>query len=215
MANYSQVEYGSILVSFTPELDGGGNTFGRAYAPFVETHFGKVDELFEWCAGPGFIGFSLLAAGLCGRLDLGDINHAARSAVERTIEENHLEDQARFHLSDCFAATPPEARWDLMVGNPPHVNAAAPASEYQHTHSPLIWKDTDWSIHGRFYAEASRHLRPGGSVVIQENHRFSAPEDFQRMIGDSGLEIVGAFECGPGYEDYYFMWSRLPAATAL
>lgn len=214
MAKYSQVEYGPIRVSFTADLDGGGNTFGRAYAPFVEQHFGKVGSVFEWCAGPGFIGFSLLAAGLCDRLDLGDVNKAAQCAALRTIEDNGLRERVRFHLSDCFAAVASPLRWDLMVGNPPHVNAAAAASDYQHMHSPLIWKDTDWSIHSRFYAEAPHHLRPGGSVVIQENHRFSAPRDFRRMIDDAGLEAVGAFECGPGYEDYYFVWSRLPPTPA-
>ncbi|WP_330328290.1 methyltransferase [Streptomyces sp. NBC_00536] len=210
MTSYSQAQYGSIAVSYTAELDGGGNTFGRAYVPFVEEHFGRVENLFEWCAGPGFIGFSLLAAGCCDALHLGDVNPAARAAVERTARENDLADRVRFHLSAGFSGVPADSRWDLMVGNPPHVNAAAPASEYQHAHSPLIWQDEDWGIHRNFYADAPRFLRPGGSVVIQENHRFSTPGDFTPMVKESGLEIVGAFECGPGFEDYYFLWSRLP-----
>ncbi|MFF7656457.1 methyltransferase [Streptomyces sp. NPDC007983] len=214
---YEYVTYGehsSLTVSYTPGLDGGGNTFGRAYAPFVRQHLAGVRSIFEWCAGPGFIGFSLLAAGLCETLDLGDVNPAAQAAVERTVKENGLEDRVRFHLSDCFTQVPPALRWDLMVGNPPHVNAAAPASEYQHSHSPLIWKDTDWSIHRDFYAAAPRFLNPGGSVVIQENLRFSDPSNFSSMIEESGLETVGVFPCGPKYEDYYFLWSRLPEETA-
>jgi hypothetical protein len=46
----------------------------------------------------------------------------------------------------------------------------------------------------------------------QESHRFSAPEDFRGLIEDSGLEVAGVFDCGPGYEDYYFLCSRPPAA---
>jgi methylase of polypeptide subunit release factors len=211
MTTYAQARYGPVSVSYTADLDGGGNTFGRAYEPFVRSRFGRVGSVFEWCAGPGFIGFSLLAAGLCDRLDLGDVNPDAGTAVKRTVEENHLHDKVRFHLSDGFDNVPDDLRWDLMVGNPPHVNAVAVASDYQRTHSPLIWKDTDWTIHRSFYAAAAQRLRPGGSVVIQENYRFSAPEDFAEMAENSGLEVVGAFGCGPGYEDYYFLWSRLPA----
>ncbi|OON79708.1 methyltransferase [Streptomyces tsukubensis] len=210
MPRHLQAQYGPVGVSYTEELDGGGNTFGRAYAPFVERHLGHVGSAFEWCAGPGFIGFSLLAAGLCTSLDLGDLNPASQAVVDRTVKANGLENQVRFHLSDSFAQVPADLRWDLIVGNPPHVNAAAPASEYQHSHSPLIWKDTDWSIHRDFYAAAPGFLNPGGSILIQENHRFSAPEDFMQMIEDAGLEVVGSFGCGPGFEDYYFLWSRLP-----
>lgn len=214
MTSYSQAEYGSVKVSYTAELDGGGNSFGHAYAPFISQHFADVERVFEWCAGPGFIGFSLLAAGLCNSLDLGDVNPAAQVAVERTVKENSLEGQVRFHLSDSFAQIPSGLGWDLIVGNPPHVNAAAPASEYQHSHSTLIWKDTDWSIHRNFYAAAPRFLNPGGSILIQENYRFSTPSDFTQMIEESGLETVGTFACGPGYEDYYFLWSRLPERAA-
>ncbi|WP_234042310.1 class I SAM-dependent methyltransferase [Streptomyces marianii] len=139
------------------------------------------------------------------------MNPDAGAAVGRTIEANGLHGKVRFHLSDGFSQVPDDLRWDLMVGNPPHVNAVAAASDYQRSHSPLIWKDTDWAIHRSFYAKAAQRLRPGGSVVIQENHRFSAPEDFTEMAEESGLEVVGAFECGAGYEDYYFLWSRLPA----
>ncbi|GAA2975284.1 class I SAM-dependent methyltransferase [Streptomyces enissocaesilis] len=210
MTTYSQARYGPVSVSYTAELDGGGNTFGRAYDPFVRSRFGRVGSVFELCAGPGFIGFSLLAAGLCDTLDLGDVNPDAQAAVERTVEENGLHGKVRFHLSDGFGDVPEDLRWDLMVGNPPHVNATAATSDYQRAHSALIWKDTDWAIHRRFYAEAAQRLRPGGSIVIQENHRFSTPEDFTDMVEKSGLEVVGAFACGPGYEDYYFLWSQLP-----
>ncbi|MFI8457300.1 methyltransferase [Kitasatospora sp. NPDC085464] len=210
MTTYAQARYGPLSVSYTAELDGGGNAFGRAYEPFVRSRFGRVGSVFEWCAGPGFIGFSLLAAGLCDRLDLGDVNPDAGAAVARTVEANDLDGKVRFHLSDGFDDVPGDLRWDLMIGNPPHVNAVAAGSEYQHSHSPLIWKDTDWAIHREFYDAAAERLRPGGSVVVQENHRFSAPEDFTGMAEKAGLEVVGAFECGDGYEDYYFVWSRLP-----
>jgi methylase of polypeptide subunit release factors len=204
------VRYGSIDVSYTPDLVGGGDTFGQAYVPFVREHLPAVETVFEWCAGPGFIGFAMLAAGLCRTLDLGDVNPAARDVVERTVRRNGLGGRVRFHLSDCFADVPATLRWDLVVGNPPHVNAAGPASHYQHSHSPLIWQDRNWEIHRRFYRQVRHRLAPGGTALIQENRRFSAPDDFTAMIRDAGLEHVGHHDCGPGFEDYYFVRSALP-----
>ncbi|WP_170198331.1 methyltransferase [Streptomyces chryseus] len=201
-------------MSYTPELEGGGHEFGRAFAPFVRDVVGRPGRLLEWCAGPGFIGFSLLAAGLCDSLDLADINEHAASAVAETVGANGLDGRVQFHISDCFAHIPAGASWDLVIGNPPHVNSEDTQTDYRRSHSPLIWQDSDWAIHRRFYREVGAHLLPGGSVVLQENRRFSSPEDFTGLIEGSGLEVVGAFDCGPDYEDYYFLWSRLPAVAA-
>lgn len=210
MTEYLRAEYGPLKVHYAKELDGGGSTFGQAYVPFVRQHFGTVRDTFEWCAGPGFIGLSLLAAGLSENLTLGDVNEAAQRAVARTVEENGLDDRVRFFLSDCFAQVPGGLKWDLVVGNPPHVNAVTPHSEFQLNHSPLMWQDVDWSLHRRFYTETRERLNPGGAVLIQENYKFSQPEEFTGMIQEAGLELVGAFPCGTGHEDYYFLWSRLP-----
>lgn len=65
--------YGSIDVYFKQNLRGGGDIFGQDYLRIVK-QLGKVNRLFEWCSGPGFIGFSLLANGMCDSLCLADIN---------------------------------------------------------------------------------------------------------------------------------------------
>ncbi|MEU4685783.1 methyltransferase [Streptomyces xinghaiensis] len=210
MTAYRHVTFGEIRVSYTPALDGGGMGFGQAYVPFVREHLGPVDRLLEWCAGPGFIGFSLLAAGLCGTLDLADVNEDTEPAVRDTVRANGLDGRATAHVSDCFAQIPPELSWDLVVGNPPHVNSDDARTDYRRRHSPLIWQDSDWAIHRRFYRQVRDRLRPGGNVILQENHRFSSPDDFKGLIEESGLDHVGVFDCGPGLEDYYFLWSRLP-----
>jgi len=42
-------------------LDGGGSTFGQDFIPVLRARgMPKVQRTFEWCSGPGFIGFSLL-----------------------------------------------------------------------------------------------------------------------------------------------------------
>src|SRR3954454_7892039 len=92
---YSQVTYPGIAVSYKPHLDGGGSTFGQNIIPLLQARgMPKVKRAFEWCAGPGFIGFSLLAHNLAETLCLADVNPEAVAACRRTIAQNGLEARA-------------------------------------------------------------------------------------------------------------------------
>ncbi|WP_420806279.1 methyltransferase [Sciscionella marina] len=201
-----------VSVTTADHLDGGGSDFGKAYIRFFKEDFvGKTDSLLEWCCGPGFIGFSLLGRRLCKTLTLIDINREAVDVCSKTIQGNGLACRASAHRSDCFDDVPAEARWDIIVGNPPHVNTRTPGStDFQRRKPPVIYLDTDWAIHRRFYNQVQGHLRPGGSVVLQEKYRFADPMIFQSMAEDAGLAVVGAVQCSEPYEEYYFMWTRLP-----
>ena len=203
---------GGITVSYTDDLDGGGQDFGKQYLPFVRDQFPDAAAVLEWCSGPGFIGFSLLGHGLCESLALADINPDAISACDDTITRNNLANTATAYLSDCFESIPAHRAWDLIVGNPPHVNTTPPGeTEFQRHKPQVIYLDQDWAIHRRFYAQARRHLAPGGSVVLQEKYRFARPEVFFPMIESGGLRVHEVVTCPPPHEEYYFLWSR-PAA---
>lgn len=109
---YSTVRYGEIDVCWTPELEGGGMSFGQDYLPVVANLFGHVGRVFEFCAGPGFIGFSLLAHGLCDSLALIDVNPAAVAAARETVRRNGLEDRVTVYLSDGLDGLPADERCD-------------------------------------------------------------------------------------------------------
>ena len=85
---------------------------------------GRQERTFEWCAGPGFIGFSLLGHGLTDTLCLADVNPAAVDACNETIRRNGLEGRVDVYVSDGLAAIPASERWNLVVGNPPHSGSA-------------------------------------------------------------------------------------------
>ena len=52
--------------------------------PFLRSRgMPKQKRAFEWCSGPGFIGFSMLGNGLCETLCLSDINPAAVSSCQQ------------------------------------------------------------------------------------------------------------------------------------
>jgi len=183
MRPYSEVDWAGLRVSFKRHLDGGGSTFGQDFIPLLRRRgMPKVARAFEWCAGPGFIGFSLLAHGLCETLCLADVNPEAVAACRRTIARNRLGDKVAVHLSDNLRDIPPSEQWDLVVSNPPHFVDSGIGH--------LRYHDPDWRVHRGFFADIVRHLRPGGVVVLQENTAGSTPATFAPMIAEARLRLV-------------------------
>ena len=145
-------------------------------------------RVFEWCAGPAFIGFAMLAHGLCETLCLADINPVAVAACRRTIAENGLAERVTVYHSDNLSAIPAEEQWDLVVGNPPFFDRGA---------FHLRAHDRGWHLHREFFAAIGRFLRPGGIIVLQENNLGSTAETFREMIETAGLAIVFVAGCAP------------------
>lgn len=186
---YYKVKYNQISVNYLPELDGGGMTFGQQYLSVIREKFGRVGHVFEYCAGPGFIGFSLLANGLCDRLTLADINPAAVKAVQTTIRENHLEDRVTVYQSDCLDDIPATEKWDLVVSNPPHWDGTEESYK-----EAIRLVDPGWIIHKRFYRDVRKFMNPNASIVFQESSHATKRDDFEPMIKENGLNLVEVFE---------------------
>lgn len=192
--HYYQVKYGNLKVSYLPALDGGGMTFGQKYVDVVREKLGHVGHVFEYCAGPGFIGFSLLAHGLCDRLTLADINPEAVEAVRVTIAENGLQDRVKVYQSDCLDQIPQSERWDLVVSNPPHFDGDA-----QSYRESIRLIDPGLMIHQRFYREVKKFLNEGASIIFQENAHATSRAYFDQMIAGAGLQVVEVFAADGGH----------------
>jgi predicted RNA methylase len=198
---YKQAAFAGTRVSYKNHLDGGGRGFGQDFIPLLQ-HYGlpKQGRAFEWCAGPGFIGFSLLAHGLCETLCLADINPEAVQACRRTIADNSLSDRVAVYCSDNLGNIPPDERWDLVVSNPPHF-----IDEYL---GNLRAHDPDWRVHREFFRTVAPFLRPGGVIVLQENNAGSTVDTFRPMIEESGLAVVfthGDLPFRTANHQYYFI----------
>lgn len=197
-------KYGGIEVVWDRKLDGGGRGYGQNFVPVVRSMFGKVGRVYEFCAGPGFIGFSLLAHGLCESLCLSDLNPEAVAALTETVKRNGLEDRVSVYLSDGLQDIPRSEKWDLVVSNPPHFAAEA--------QSDILRDDPGWEIHRRFFREVSRFLLPSSNILLQENYTGSDESTFLPMLERSGLQHCGSFmhrKSEPQFRDvYYFLWLK-------
>ncbi len=187
------IRYNNIEVLYEESLNGGGMRFGQQYIPVIKEKFGKVDHIFEFCAGPGFIGFSLLANNLCNKLTLADINPEAVKVCQETIKHNHLESKVAVYLSDCLDSIPETEKWDLVVSNPPHTFCSS-EDEYKKN---IILYDPHFRIHRKFYNNIRRFLKPTGSVLFQEHTESTNVSDFREMIEANGLKIVDVFDYNP------------------
>lgn len=198
---WRHVTYGEIRVHYKRYLDGGGSAFGQDYIPLLhDCGMPRQGRVFEWCAGPAFIGFALLGFGLCDTLCLADINPAAVRACRRTIAESGLADRVAVYRSNNLDDIPPGEQWDLVVGNPPHFDWSQIGE--------IRIADSGWQIHRRFFQTVGRFLKPGGVILIQENNHGSTAETFRPMIEEAGFAIVLIRNAEPQltpYTRYYYL----------
>ena len=169
----------------------------------------KQLRVFDWCAGPGFFGFSMLGNGLCETLCLADINEEAVDACRRTIADNALDGRVSVYHSDNLKNIPSSECWDLVVSNPPHFDDPYFEDE-------LRAHDPGWRIHREFFATIASLLKPGGVIVLQENNSGSTAETFREMIEASGLKIVFVENCAAertADHRFYYLGVMHKAAT--
>ena len=228
---------GDISVCYRDELDGAGSRLAPAFVDCVLQHSAKpvYEHAFEWCAGPGFIGFTLLARSVVRRLTLCDINPAAIDCVARTVAANGLAGQVRFAAGPDLDPLQPDEAFDLVVANPPNFYALNP----RHPSVPRLAgdlrpNDPGWRVHRAFYAGIRRFLRADARMFISEVNGYdtevfippSEPEpydvrprpavhDFEQMIIDGGLVPVATVDYFTGRDgaELSMMISR-PAGEA-
>jgi predicted RNA methylase len=206
---YQTKTFAGVDVYYTRELDGGGAGYGQDFIPFIEKNLPRPRRVFEWCAGPGFIGFSILAHGLCDTLCLADINTAALDACRKTVAANGLSERVTVLRSDGLRDIPSSERWDLVVANPPHSGTDATIERI--ARPPILYQDPGWALHRAFYREVRRFLAAGAHVVVQENAMFSSPDTFREMISEAGLVLVGTPPCETTWNKcYYYVHTRAP-----
>jgi len=201
--------YGEIAVFDKPNHHMGGLAFGRDFPRVLnELGVGRRERMFEFCAGPGYIGYSLLAAGWCESLVLADIDPDAVSTARFTAAHNELEDRVVVYRSDALDQIPDGERWDLVVANPPH---------YAEQNADARIFDPGWELHRRFYGSVARHMNPGGLILVAESSEGSDPELFEGMIRAGGGRLLAVH---PGTDIHgnpnglYYQLSEWPGVSA-
>ena len=158
---------------YQPEHNGGGIKFFPEYLKLLKGK--KYPHVMEFCAGPGFIAFALLATQIADRLTLVDVNEAVVPGVMKTIKENGLVDKVEIRIGNGLQALGTEdMKFDLVVSNPPHIDVSDPETgTIPYNDRPIIYSDPGFIIHKEFYRNIGKFLTPKGEILFIENGMFS------------------------------------------
>jgi methylase of polypeptide subunit release factors len=197
-----------IKVFYSPSLDGGGTRFGRRYPHVIKEIYGDklFKNCFEWCSGPGFIGFELLSEDICDNLFLADIYQPALAAVDKTVANLSKKYEDRVHSAHIkgIADLPVDWKFDLVVANPPHLNHNLGAFITNVKLRDRLGQDLDWNIHREFFNHIGPHLNENAVILLQEHSFASGPIMFKSMIEEAGLKIKECYY-EKDFRDYYYL----------
>lgn len=139
------------------------------YAPWLETT--QVHRVLDLCCGGGCIGIATAIKSFPeSEVDLVDISPDALAVAQHNINEYQLMERVHTVQSDLFTNLA-GVHYDLIVSNPPYVDAQALAempAEYHH--EPVLGlaagQDGLFFAH-QILAQAKRHLTPHGILVVE------------------------------------------------
>lgn len=207
-----------LSVFYHPSHDGGGLTYGQEYVDIIKKRYShrKFDRAFEWCSGPGFIGFSLLDHELCQHITLSDIYYPALEYAKETANypSNFCSQMVSTYLLEDLSLLPDHEQFDLVVSNPPHADGFDTEDQW-FSNTNRLTSDINWEAHKNFFENIKDHLSPDGIILLQENHAGSTIETFRPWIENAGLKITDSFkserwyntdqnlDCWPKIQIYY------------
>lgn len=192
-----------LTVFYQQGQDGGGTSFGQEYVEIIKSRYpGRVfNKCYEWCSGPGFIGFGIMDHDLCKYLCLTDIHDPSLCCAEETqnYPKNKCHDRVSTYLLKDLSLLPANEMFDLIVANPPHANGFDDENCWT-ANTNRLTTDLNWEAHRNFFANIKSHLTPNGIILLQENHAGSTVETFRPMIERAGLTITDTFISDKWYD---------------
>lgn len=138
-----------------------------------------VRRALDLCTGSGCLAILLAHAFEGARVDAVDLSNGALAVAQRNVTEYGLQRRISLMHADLFDAVSAR-RYDLIVSNPPYVDAAAMQrlpQEYRcEPRMSLAAGKDGLLLVRRILAEAKRHLAPNGTLVCEIGHNREALE---------------------------------------
>lgn len=155
--------------------------------PYVEDPE-QVGAVLELCTGSGCLAILAAHAFPNADIDAVDLSKPALEVATRNIDEYKLEERIALFEGDLYAPLP-ERRYDVIITNPPYVNAESMASlpaEYKHEPEMALAGGVDgMDIVRRIISQARNWLTDEGVLVVEiGNERAHVEAAF------GGLDLV-------------------------
>lgn len=178
-------------------------------APWVDDAEG-VSRVLDMCTGSGCLAILAAHAFPHAEVDAVDISQDALEVAQRNIADYGLQERVHALQSDLFARLK-GSKYDIIISNPPYVDAAAVAAlppEYLHEPKLALGSGKDGLDATRVILKhAAAHLNPGGILVVEIGHNRDALEAAYPELPFTWLDVAAG-------DEYVFLLHKedLPAA---
>jgi ribosomal protein L3 glutamine methyltransferase len=147
-----------------------------------------VTRVLELCTGSGCLAILAAQAFENADVDAVDISADALAVARRNVDDYALDDRVTLYEGDLYAPLP-EAKYEVIITNPPYVNAQAMQSlpeEYRHEPELALAGGADgMDIVRRIIRDAGKWLTEDGVLVVEiGNERANVEAAF------GGLDLV-------------------------
>ncbi len=155
----------------------------KQFAPFIDP--AEVDSILDLCTGSGCIGIACAYAFPNAQVDLSDISSDALDVAAINIRRHQVGAQVQAIQSDLFAQLQGR-QYDLIVSNPPYVDAQDMASltdEFRYEPELGLASGDDGLAHvRRILRDAAEHLTLHGLLVVEVgNSQFALREAYPEV----------------------------------
>lgn len=139
---------------------------------FLKQHPAATPTVFDFGTGTGCIPITLAVNCPQARFWAADISSEALKLARENATRHGVQERIQFIESDGFAALPADARFDLIVSNPPYI-ATAEIAELQpevRDYDPGLALDggTDGlDFYRRLAGQGGAWLNPGGKMMVE------------------------------------------------
>lgn len=174
----------------------------------VNTHPKTPQRILDMCTGSGCIAIALAYAFPDSEVDATDISKEALEVASINAEHHDKQYQVALLESDLFAKIPAENQYDLIVSNPPYVDAEDMADlpdEFRHEPELALAAGQDGlDLVRKMLAQAADYLTEDGLIVIEVgNSEWAMKQNFNTIDfhwlkfqkGGSGIFALTAAQC--------------------
>lgn len=174
----------------------------------VNTQPKTPQRILDMCTGSGCIAIALAYAFPDSEVDATDISKEALEVASINAEHHDKQYQVALLESDLFAKVPAENQYDLIVSNPPYVDAEDMADlpdEFRHEPELALAAGQDGlDLVRKMLAQAADYLTEDGLIVIEVgNSEWAMKQNFNTIDfhwlkfqkGGSGIFALTAAQC--------------------
>lgn len=185
-----------------PDAQGGVNRLPHRDTPFVP------ERILDLCTGSGCIAVALAYAFHDAMIDAVDLSRDALAVAAINVSHHFKDDQVSLIESDLFDKLPAQQQYDLIVSNPPYVDAEDMADlpdEFRHEPELALAAGRDGlDLVKRILFQAADYLTERGLLVIEVgNSEWALRQSLHRVPfqwlqfqkGGNGIFALTAEQC--------------------